>query len=136
MPNCNLCNKNVPRRTNINYQMLCANCAREFQKRRANLLHAKNKLNELNRMRHQRHAELVRKKRQILEKRNKPLKNQIRFPPVPTHVPRNQIRFPPVPTHVPRNQIRFPPVPTHVPKVVRLPKFPQVPTHTPRLNKR
>ena len=133
MPNCEICNKNIPRRTNIYNQMVCAKCALDLKRRREILMHAKNKMNQLNRSAYQRRMELTKKKKQILQKRNTvPVRKPIRFPQVPTHVPvRKPIRFPQVPTHVPvRKPIRFPQVPTHAPKGKPI-KFPQVPTHVP-----
>ena len=142
MPNCEICNKNIPRRTNIYNQMVCAKCALDLKRRREILMHAKNKMNQLNRSAYQRRMELAKKKKQILQKRNTvPVRKPIRFPQVPIHVPeRKPIRFPQVPTHAPKGKpIKFPQVPTHVP--IRFPevpkhvpiRFPEVPKHVPRV---
>lgn len=142
MPNCEICKKNIPRRTNIYNQMVCAKCALDLKKRREILMHAKNKMNQLNRSVYQRRMELAKKKKQILQKRNTVFaRKPIKFPQVPTNVPKGKpIRFPQVPTHLPKGKsIKFPQVPTHVP--IRFPdvpkhvpiRFPEVPKHVPRV---
>lgn len=126
MPNCDICRHNVPRRTKILDQKFCIKCANDFRKRREMLIHARKKINQLNRSVNQRNRELERKRKQMLAKYNRPL----RFPPAAE----KRIRFPQVPTHIPGKRTVFPEVPTHTPKI--LPKFPQVPTHAPSINKK